>query len=40
MKLLVNVFSPCKVHNEGSVTNLLQTSFYGLLWYLMVCYAK
>ena len=22
--------------NEGSVTNLLQTSFYGLLWYLRV----
>ena len=24
------------VNNEGSVTNLLQTSFYDLLWYLRV----
>ena len=23
-----------RVNNEGSVTNLLQTSCYGLLWYL------
>ena len=25
-----------RVNNEGSVTNLMQTSFYGLLWYLRV----
>ena len=23
-----------RVNNEGSVTNLLQTSFYDLLWYI------
>ena len=25
-----------RVNNEGSVTNLVHTSFYGLLWYLRV----
>ena len=29
-----------RVNNEGSVTNLMQTSFYGLLWYLRVFEAK
>ena len=33
-----NIFS--RVNNEGSVTNLMQTSFYGLLWYLRVFEAK
>ena len=29
-----------RVNNEGSVTNLMQTSFYGLVWYLRVFEAK
>ena len=37
---LHTTYSFSRVNNEGSVTNLMQTSFYGLVWYLRVFEAK